>query len=186
MEEKEEQKIIEQCKNGNFDGFDGFYGEYLEKIYRFIYYRTRHKETAEDLASRTFIKAFENIKKFDPKKGSFSAWIYCIARNNMIDHYRSKKDAVDIADFWGFGLDENIGQRFDNKEKLKEVGEYLKLLDKIQREVVIMRVWDNLSYREISQVIGKNEAHCKVIFSRAINKLREKILPILFLILLVS
>ena len=87
-----ENEIIIQCKNGNLKNFSLLFDEYKDKIYRFIYFKTQHKETAEDLLSQTFIKALEHINQINIKKGSFKNWIYTIARNNVTDFYRKYKE----------------------------------------------------------------------------------------------
>ncbi len=175
-----EQEIIEQCKKGNLKEFEKLYDSYFKKIYRFIYYRTGHKETAEDITSQTFIKALEKIQGFDLGRGTFSAWIYCIARNKVIDHYRTRKSELDISGVWGLGKDPNPD--IEARDRLREAENYLKKIKKDQREIVLMRVWDGLSYKEIAEITGKNEANCKMIFSRTIGKLKEEIVLLLILL----
>jgi len=175
-----EQEIIEQCKKGNLREFEKLYDSYFEKIYRFIYYRTGHKETAEDITSQTFIKALEKIQGFDLGRGTFSAWIYCIARNKVIDHYRTRKSELDISGVWGLGKDPNPD--IEARNRLREVENYLKKIKKEQREIILMRVWDGLSYKEIAEITGKSEANCKMIFSRSIGKLKEEIVLLLILL----
>jgi len=176
-----QEHLIKQCQAGNLDEFTGLYDEFFDKIYRFIYYKTHHRETAEDLTSQTFVKALEKINTFDFNKGMFSSWIYRIARNKVIDYYRTRKIEFDIDDVWNLGKDENMARDMDNLDKLKQVSKYLKELKPEQREIVIMRIWDGLSYREISEIIGQSQDNCKMIFSRVINKLRGEI-PLTILI----
>ena len=97
--------------------------------------------------------------------GTFSAWIFRIARNNTIDYYRRKKTEIDIDRVWNLSSRDNIEQDLDIKEKLKEVAQYLDKVKPEHREIIIMRVWDGLSYKEISQITGKSEANCRMIFS---------------------
>jgi RNA polymerase sigma-70 factor, ECF subfamily len=173
--ENAELKIIEKCQKGELEQFGQLYESYVDKIYHFLYYRTAHKETAEDLTSTTFIKALDNIKKFNPSKGVFLAWLFRIARNSLYDFYRAKKDIVDIDEVIFFlSSPENLPADLDAKNKLKEVEVYLKELPAREREIIVLRVWDELSYREISELLGKSEAACKMAFSRAIGKLREQ------------
>ncbi|MFC1613647.1 RNA polymerase sigma factor [Patescibacteria group bacterium] len=177
-----ETKIIEQCQKGDLTKFSSIYDRYIKKIYNFIYYKTLHKETAEDIASNTFFKALQNIKKFDSDKGSFSSWLYRIARNTVIDHYRSKKNDIDIEDVWGLSSDDDIASDIEIKENLDKVKEYLEKFKPLQREIIIMRLWDGLSYQEISEITDTSVGSCKMTFSRAIKKLREEISLILLLI----
>lgn len=181
----DDRKIAKNCQKGNLNEFGKLYDKYIKKIYNFIYYKTHHKETAEDLTSQTFIKALDNIKTFIPSKGSFVSWLYRIARNNVIDYYRKKeRGTVDIYDFWGLSSKTDIGYDIDMKEKLSQVKDYLKKLSFEQREIIIMRIWDNLSYKEISEIIKKSEASCKMTFSRTMAKLRKEIpLSLLFILL---
>lgn len=185
MDSKKEINLIKNCQAGKLENFTELYDEYFEKIYNFIFFRVSHKETAEDLTSLTFIKTLENIDKFKVEYGFFSSWLYKIARNNIIDHYRSKKDVQDIDNYKDIkDVDIDIDNDIDIKYQFKKVEKYVKELTPEQREILIMRVWDQLSYREISKIVGKSEENCKVIFSRSIKTIREKSIIALLLILL--
>jgi len=168
----------------NKDNFDQFYDKYINKIFNFIYYKTHHKETAEDLTSETFIKALNKLDMFNENKGSFSTWIYQIARNTVIDFYRTKKDSINIEDVWDLSTDEDILRDLDTAKRLEDVKEYLKTLKSEQREIVILRVWEEMSYKEISEAMGKSEASCKMAFSRTIKILKEKMPLSVFLTML--
>ncbi|XOB40888.1 MAG: RNA polymerase sigma factor [Candidatus Nealsonbacteria bacterium] len=158
----------------NRDNFGQLYDKYIKKIFNFIYYKTHHKETAEDLTSDTFIKALNKLDRFDESKGSFSTWIYQIARNTVIDFYRTKKNSINIDDIWDLSTDEDILRDLDTAKRLEDVKEYLKTLKSEQREIVILRVWEGMSYKEISEAMGKSEASCKMAFSRTIKILKEQ------------
>ena len=166
----EDKQVIQFCKDGNLESFSLLYDKYFDKIYRFIYYKTSSKEVAEDLTSDTFLKALEAIKRF--KGDNFQAWLYKIARNNVIDSYRKKKSTVNVDDLWFLGEKNNIEKDYEKKE----VYELISQLDGKQSEIVLLRVWENLSYKEIAQIISKTEAACKVSFMRALNKLKQQVL----------
>ncbi|PIR94808.1 RNA polymerase subunit sigma-24, partial [Candidatus Falkowbacteria bacterium CG10_big_fil_rev_8_21_14_0_10_37_6] len=152
-----------------------------KKIYDFIYFKTHHKETAQDLTSIVFVKAMQKINTFD-NKSNFSAWLYRIARNTVIDHFRVLKKDKNIDDIWDLADNSDIAQDIDIKNKLAEVKKYLKNLKSDQRDIVIMRLWQNMSYAEIAQTLGKSEDSCKMSFSRTIKNLRgEFILAMLVL-----
>jgi RNA polymerase sigma-70 factor (ECF subfamily) len=161
--------------------FTNLYDQYVEKIYRFIYYKTHHKETAEDLTSATFIKALNAFGSFDKSRGYFSAWIYKIARNTVIDYYRGKKNLINIDDVWDLSGKEDIEKDIEVSLKLEGIKEYLKHLSPEQREIVILRIWEELSYKEIAQITEKSEDSCKMMFSRTIHRLREEMSLNLFL-----
>lgn len=177
-----EQILVEDCQQGNSEAFASLYDKYVKKIYNFVYYKTFHKETAEDITSTVFFKALRSINQFRPDY-SFSSWLYTIARNAVTDHFRTNKQLSNIDDIWDLGVEIDFQKEFDVSEQLKNVKEYLHTLPQIQREIIIMRVWQGLSYREISEILGKTEQNCKVIFSRSIKVLRQKI-PIAALLFL--
>ncbi len=186
MEKAEELKIIISCQEGNKEDFGRLYDAYARKIYDFIYYKTHHKETAEDLAGRVFLKALEKIDTFNCEKGFFSAWIYRIARNSVIDFYRTKKGDIGIDDVWDLAGNDNIERDIDARQKLEKVERYLKKLKSEQREIIMLRVWQGMSYKEIAEITDKSEASCKMMFSRSINDLRKEmpvnlIVSVLFL-----
>ena len=168
-------------ENNSRSEFTILYDQYVDKIYRFIYYKTHHKETAEDLTSVAFVKALNSFSSFDQNKGGFSAWIYKIARNTVIDFYRSKKTLINIDDVWDLSDNQDIEREVDASLKLAEVKKYLKNLSSEQRDVIILRVWEGLSYKEIAAVLGKSENSCKMMFFRTIKKLKEEMPLVLFL-----
>ncbi len=169
-----EQEALHKCKAGNREAFGALYEAYADRIYRFLFYRAFSREIAEDLTSKTFLKALENIHSYDARKGAFGAWLYRIARNVFVDHYRAERSTVDIEELFSLGEEDRLSERADAKEKLRRVWDYLQALPNEQRNVVLMRVWDGLSYREIAEILGKSEGSCKVMFSRTIARIKEE------------
>ena len=180
--------LIKSFQAGDKDQFVKLYDKYLKQIYSFIYYKTSHRETAEDLTSQTFFKALRHLENFNFKKNnSFSAWLFTIARNTVVDHYRSFRASKDIEDVWDLASNEDLFQDLLKKEKINKVLIHLKELKVQQREIIILRVFQDLSYREIGEIMGKGESACKMDFSRALKRLKEVIpLETLVLILLLS
>lgn len=167
-------EIIESIKNGNLNEFSRLYDAYIDKIYRYIFFKTRHRETAEDLTGDVFIKALSKIQTFDPAKASFSVWIYRIARNTVIDYYRSKKESADIEDAWDLASDEDVARTVQANLSLKQIEEYIQKLKPEQRDLVILRVWQDLSYKEISEIMGKDEGSLRVSFGRIVGGMKKE------------
>ncbi len=180
----DESEIISACKAGDTRRFSELYDQYIEKIYRFIYYKTHHKEIAEDITSVTFMKALERLDTFDPAKAKFSTWLYQIARNTVIDHYRSHKTTSAIEDAWDLEDKTDTIRDVDLGMTLESVQKYMKVLKPAQRDIIILRIWQELSYEEIAAIIGSTEAASKMQFSRAIRALRETMPPAAFLALI--
>ncbi len=180
----DEHSLLERCRNGDLDAFDPLYQEYVTRIYSYLYRRTLDKNTAEDLTSVTFIKALEKISSYNPSRGVFAAWLYRIARNSLMDHFRSFRPNQDIEDVWDLASDDDATQKLKDRENVEVVREALQHIDPEKREIILMRLWDGLSYKEISEITGKTESNCKVIFSRTIAELRTKMPLMAFLLFL--
>jgi len=161
------ERLVREAVRGNRRAFGELYDRYAKRLYAYLYYRTLNRELAEDLAAEAFLNALEKLLSFRPEAGSFPAWLYGIARHALVDHFRGQG-----ADFT---LD--VLER-DRWERLKP---HLAALSAEAREIIILRLWDELPYRQIAELTGKSEAACKMAFSRALNVLRQS-MPLLCLV----
>lgn len=178
----EEREIIASCQKGQLEDFAFLYDSYVQKIYNFLFYRLLNREEAEDLTSQVFLKALESIGKFDGAKASFSTWLYVIARHTLIDFYRQRKPKVNLDDAENVIDEKNFSQEVADQLTLDQVKSYLDSLPEQSREVVLLRVWDGLSHREIAELLNISEVNSKTIFSRAIFKI-NKHLPLALLLI---
>ncbi len=184
MHTTDEQALVAAAQKGDKQAFGVLYEAYLKAIYTFIYYKTHHKETAEDVTSLAFIKAYDNLTSYSPDKGTFSAWLYRIARNAVFDHFRAVKPMQDVEDAWDLAGGDDVLRDTHHKTLLEDVQTYLKTLSAEQREIITLRLWQEKSFAEIAEILGKSEASCKMMFGRTISKLRETMPPALLAILL--
>lgn len=168
-----ESEAIRKCQEGDRAAFGQVYDSYVGKIYGFVYFKTMHKEAAEDLTSQIFLKAMEKIERFDPDT-NFSAWIFTIARNCVIDYFRAQKEELCIEDVWGLSDNEDLERDFENKERLVALKEYLSTLQPEQREIILMRFWCDMSFREMSAALGKSEGSLKMAMSRMMRQARQE------------
>lgn len=182
---RDDAELAFASQNGEGAAFGVLYDRYFEKLYRFVYYKTFVKETAEDIVSDVFHKAFTRIDSFDGEKGNFSQWIYRIARNSVIDHYRTERKNIPIDDVFDIGENDRTIEEHDVLLTMRHVGEYLRTLTPRQRELITLRVWEERSYREIAEIIGGSEDSVKMAFSRTMKELREKCGPLAPLFLMV-
>lgn len=181
LNHEEELKQALLAKNGDKEAFAYLYNIYIKKIYNFIYFKTLHQDVAEDLTSQVFLKAIKNINKF--KDNNFSAWIYTIARNTVIDHYRSNKEIKNIDDCWDLSSADSLTDDFDNNLKISQIRKAMNELSITNRELLIMRLWLDLPFKEIAYIIGKSESAVKMSFGRILNNLKKEISPTLFLLI---
>jgi RNA polymerase sigma-70 factor (ECF subfamily) len=181
--QQNEDVLIESCQNGRLVDFEELYVRYLKGIYAFIFYRTMDRSTAEDLTSLTFLKALEHIGSYDRNKGAFSTWLYRIARNTVHDHFRTKREHRDIETVWDLPSEDNPFLSAQQSIDFRDIHAALQTMDKQKREILLLRLWDNLSYAEIARITGKSEAACKMTLSRTLDDLRSTLSPSALLLL---
>jgi RNA polymerase sigma-70 factor (ECF subfamily) len=175
------KELIAKIQNGETDFFAEIYELFAQKIYAFIFYKTFHRETAEDLTSQTFTRALEKIRSFDSQKGSFNSWIYAIARNSVIDFYRTKKDLKNIDDVFDLASSTDVSAEFAQKNDFTEIHSALRKISPRQREIILLRIWEGLKFREIAEILEKSEAAVKMDFGRGIQNLKKEIVVALVL-----
>lgn len=182
MENIDEQlnKMINLAQAGDSQAFASVYDLYIGKIYNFIFYKTLHQPLAEDLTSQTFLKAWKNIKQF--QGGNFSAWLYSIARNLVIDHFRAQKEFLNIDDCWDLQASDDIFKEVDDRLKIEKIKTAFSQLNSKEREILILRFWQDLSFKEIALILQKNEGAVKMSFGRAVNALKKEMPLELFIL----
>lgn len=182
----DEAALVASCQRGLLDSFDPLYRHYVDPLYGYVYRRTLDRPLAEDIVSQAFMQALEKIRLYKPDRGPFAAWLYGIARNLITDHFRRPRDHQDIETVWDLSSDENVQLDVDDRINVEHIRKALQSIDPDKRDIVMLRVWDGLSYAQIAALTGKSEGNCKVIVSRTLDALRKELPLTLFLLLLIS
>jgi RNA polymerase sigma-70 factor (ECF subfamily) len=176
------ERLAAASRDGDREAFSRLYDLYAKRIYAYLYYRSLDRESAQDLTSAVFLKALEGLAGFRPELGGFSRWIYGIARNALRDHFRALSRTVSLegaADLWDFpdagGLPAAAGLEIEaeNRDLWERLKPHFAALPSEQREILILRTWDELPYKDIAQILGKSENACKMSYSRSLARLRE-------------
>jgi RNA polymerase sigma-70 factor (ECF subfamily) len=174
MRETEEQ-IIQNAKAGDAASFGTLYDLYMPRIYRFVFLRTHRREDAEDLTHQVFMSAWQNLHRYESRGFPFGSWLYRIASNAVIDHYRTAKTHAPLEAVPEELLAEpnRMGEAVDTAIDVNRVRAMLTKLEPDQQNVLLMKFVDDMSNREIAEVLEKTEGAVRVIQHRAIKKLRE-------------
>lgn len=176
MAKDEAEALAAASHGGDREAFGRLYDLYARRIYSYLYYRTLRRECAEDLTGSVFLKALEGLPGYRPGPGGFSAWIYGIARNALRDHFRALSRAASPsgeADLWECPDAGRMEMEAENRDLWERLQPHLAALTAEQREIVILRTWDELPYREIARILDKTEDACKMSYSRSLSLLRE-------------
>ena len=156
------------------DSYGAIYDRYVTRIYRFIYFKVGSEGDAEDIASETFLKAWQYIKEGQPIK-NLNAFLYSIARNLVIDHYRfqAKKYEYEEVPIIEPQCNENLADKLDIRKNEEKILASLKTLKNEYCEVIILRFFDDLSVGDISQIVGKSQNNTRVLIHRALAALKR-------------
>lgn len=165
-----------RVQNKDHEAFGRFYDLYVEKIYRFVFFKVNSTEDAKDLTSEVFLKTCQYIKN-DKAIKNLNAFVYMVARNCVIDFYRERsrkegsEEAISEAHF-------NIGDNSLLKKHLAdlETAQVLLALKELKdeyREAIVLHYLNELSVREMSQILGKSPGNVRVLIYRALNALKS-------------
>lgn len=157
--------------------FSKIYDQYIDQIYRFVFIKVNSQEIAEDLASETFLRGWESFKKNHNGIDNPRAFLYQIARNLIIDHYREKGraqlisvDTVPIVDPCP-----NLEEVTQIKSDFDLIKSALVNLNEDYQECIIWHYIDDLSIPEIARITNKSEGAVRVMLHRALKALKEEI-----------
>lgn len=184
-----DEQLVELYTKGNNNAFDVLLKRYESKVFSYICKSVKNQELAEDLFQDIFVKVVVRIKdgKYE-ENGKFSAWIMRIVHNHLIDHFRTdvsnrliSTDANmyndddehshpnSILNNVNLAINENREQEMIDQQTLKEVQELINLIPDAQREVVLMRLEEEMSFKEIAE-----KTHCSI--NTALGRMRYAIL----------
>ena len=167
-------ELIKKAKKGDKNAFGDIYRLFLTKIYRFVFYLVSDKDLAEDITQDTFVRAWKYLPNFSQERGTIQAYLFAIARNLVIDTKRKKKE-FPLYDSYALKLEakENSESKLITEDTKDVVQDALSKLEYDEKEVVILRYFEDLSYTEIAKVLKKEEGLLRVKVHRALKKLRE-------------
>lgn len=174
---EELQALVQEAKDGNSTAFSTLYEHYLTPIFRFVYFRVRTHEDAEDLTQHIFLKAWSALPEFKHQGKYFSAWLYRIARNTTIDYWRKKKEISLDPGAAAFLNQRDESPRPDtvaeNKEDADLFRKALHVLNEDQQTILTLKFIEDLSNKEIALITDKTEGAIRQIQSRALRALRQ-------------
>jgi RNA polymerase sigma-70 factor (ECF subfamily) len=168
-----EKELIAECKK-DLSKFGELYKGYVTDVYRYVYVVIKNKEKAEDITSQTFLTGIEKINNFKWRGISIKYWFLKIARNLVSKQFAKPKDLsfdekLEIKDLDNMLLSDVVIEE-ELKAKLKEL---VFQLDGPTREVISLRIWDDMKFKHISQFLWMKESTIKSRFNRGIDKLKK-------------
>ncbi len=176
----EEQDLLERAIRAEPAALGMLYDQYVDRIYAYIYHRVGQADLAEDLTGQVFMRMLEAVRTGRGWRTSFSGWLYRIAHNLVIDHYRRKHRAtlVDIDE--AEPVQAQTGDPVRSVEKQYERERLRTALAKLteeQSQVISLRFLEDLSIAESAEIMEKTEGAVKALQYRAVLALRRVMQP---------
>jgi RNA polymerase sigma-70 factor (ECF subfamily) len=172
--------LVAQVRHQNSaEAFAKLYDEYVKRVYRFVYFKVKTTEDAEDVTAEIFLKTWNYIRAQKKDVGSFSGLMYRIARTTIIDWYRKQARLPETI------TTDQEDQEIDGSDKGSWVNKItdtldhqrlLQALDKLKhdyQEIVVLRYIEDFSLKEIAEITGKSALSVRVTLHRALKKLEE-------------
>ncbi|NUN99214.1 MAG: sigma-70 family RNA polymerase sigma factor [Saprospiraceae bacterium] len=168
------EATFRRAQAGDAEAITDLYNHYKPAIYRYLYHRSSSIQEAEELTTEVFIRVIENLPRYKGNGIPFQAWLFRVARNLVIDHYRRLNARQELE------IHENIVGSTDDPEVLVErildaerLREALKRLTPDQSDVIILRFLSGMPISEVAQVLNKSLGAVKMLQSRALESLYQ-------------
>lgn len=155
--------------------FENLYHEYHLRIYRYLRAHLKNDDDAADLTQQVFFQVWMRLPTFQPEKGSFSTWLFSIARHRLIDFLRALRASTSWETLYEIAItDLNPEEIVISAEIIAQVKALIDALSHEERELLALRFAARLSIAEIALLIGKSEEATKKQLSRLIQRLQER------------
>jgi RNA polymerase sigma-70 factor (ECF subfamily) len=166
-------ELINRAQQGDTEVISALYEHYHLTIFRYLFYRVGDRQTAEDLTSEVFLRMLRFLSGFHPPSASFSAWLFKIARNLAVDHFRKLGSQIIVP------LEDNLDMGTDDLDKHMErsltsdvLFQALRKLSDEQRDVVVLRFVTGMPIADVAGALDRSEDSIKGLQRRALTSLR--------------
>jgi RNA polymerase sigma-70 factor, ECF subfamily len=165
-------RLVEAAKEDPA-AFAKLYNHYVQPIYRYLYSQVGTIHDAEDLTSQTFMTAYETLPRYR-ERGYFSAWLFRIARNRLVDHFRGRSREVGLAEAEKVrAVQDALGQVIQDEEVSRLQALICKLPEQ-ERDLIRLRYVADLTFAEMAGVLGKHEDAVKKSVYRLLARLKSQ------------
>ncbi len=173
---QQEESLVRRAQQRDKEAFAQLYEEHFDKIYRYVALRMGDRTEAEDRTQQVFLKALQSISSFRWRGIPFSAWLFRIAHNQMVDYLRKKtKQATVPIDESAISFSSDPQLLVEQKLNIEQLISATKRLTEAQREVISLRFAGELSIAQVAKIMGKSEGAVKALQHSAIVALRKSL-----------
>jgi RNA polymerase sigma-70 factor (ECF subfamily) len=171
----QESQLTTRASLGDKEAFGDLYELYLDELFRYVFYRISNKADAEDLTELVFLKAWEGLPGY---RGTvpFRAWLYRIARNAIVDHYRTRKQNVPLdEDVPLADTEDHPEQQVLFQETTEQLIDAISMLSPLHQDVLVLRFVNGYSTAETAQILERNVGTVRVLQHRALKAMQANL-----------
>ena len=173
---QEQARLIARAKQGDEAAISQLYRRYSPGIYGYLACRVGDAALAQDLTSEVFLRALEGLPQFKDRGIPFSAWLYRIAHDRMVDHFRrqARRPTTPLHEAH-LPATAGIDQVVETRLRMAQLGKAMQELTDEQHQVILLRFVAGFKLREVAYVMDKSTAAIKMLQLRALTRLRQMI-----------
>jgi RNA polymerase sigma-70 factor (ECF subfamily) len=166
--------LVERARQGDADAFGAIYDRFQPEIVRYLRHRVGDMDHAEDLCQQVFLKAWQAIPRYQQRGAPFQAWLYRMAHNQMVDHFRRQRPTTDLE---GVEVPEpaEAEARVEHAELMAHLQSAMERLSEDHRQVLVLRFLMEKSAAEIGAIMDRKEVTVRGLQLRALRALRTQI-----------
>jgi RNA polymerase sigma-70 factor (ECF subfamily) len=175
-------EMVDKARAGDRMAFNQLTDQFQKQIYQMVYYRTNSRMDAEDITQDVFLQAYRHIRGLK-SSAVFRSWLFRIAVNRVRDFYRKKRfkslfgfvsmDQETFHETAAMAVDPAAEQELQRRDFRRQVEQMLTSLSRMEREVFLLRFFDQLTLKEMGETLGKNESTIKTHLYRALRKVKD-------------
>lgn len=171
--ENELSKLLLKIQSGDKEAFREVYKMYFKQIYRYCRIQLSNDVLAADACQDVFIKAWKALPNFTfTETGTFKAFLYRIARNHIIDLSRKKKE-FPLHEYEEIETDDNVIENLSKQDTMQLIKKTLQQMDEKDRQIIILRYFEDMSTEETAKVIGISHGNLRVKIHRVLKKMKD-------------
>lgn len=171
----QEQSLVRQSRV-DARAFGALYDHYFPRVYNYVYFRVQDQATCDDLVSTIFMRALDRLDTYREERGAFGVWLFRIAHNAVVDHYRSAARQASLPLEQVESLvsgDPPVEQSLAQKQQTLALLAQVARLSEREQEIIGLKFGGGLTNRKIAALVGLKENNIAVILYRAMRKLRR-------------
>ena len=175
--EEKLKDLVSRAKDGDERAYGKIFRLCYEDIFDYIARRVGNRSDAEDLTMHVFASGLKAVGSYEERGHSVKAWLYRIAHNAVVDHFRAMRQTVDLEDMGELSDGSDVESFVASRDELRGLYKHIESLPEAQSEVLVLRFIEDMSVAETAEILDKKEVTVRALQFKGIRNLRLKLAP---------